>query len=134
MLRRSDPRDAGDVWETPRRRGPGNDWAVVRLAGPGRLGRIVVDTSGVTGNVPAAVSIEGVHAPGMSTDDLWNADWKPMVDETEVAPDRVHSYEGLPTDLVTHLRLNVHPDGAIARFRAFGTAERGWHEDAGGAS
>lgn len=129
MLRRSDARTADDVWETPRRRGPGNDWAVVRLAGPGRLNRIVVDTSAVTGNLPAAVSVEGVEAPGISTDDLWNADWIPMVEEVEVAPNRAHAFEDLPAIEVTHLRLNVHPDGAIARFRAFGVAERGWHEE-----
>jgi allantoicase len=128
LLRRSDARNAGDVWETPRRRGPGNDWAVVRLAGPGRLNRIVIDTSAVTGNLPAAISVEGVHAPGISSDDLWNADWIPVVDESDVDPNRAHAFEDLPSTEMTHLRLNVHPDGAIARFRAFGVAQRGWHE------
>src|SRR4029077_12609287 len=40
----------GNGWETKRRRDPGNDWTVVRLAAPGIIERIEIDTDHFKGN------------------------------------------------------------------------------------
>ena len=54
----------GDGWETRRRRGPGHDWAIVRLGAPGRVERVEIDTNHFKGNYPDSASIEACLAPG----------------------------------------------------------------------
>ena len=49
------PASMADGWETRRRRGPGNDWVVVRLAEEGVLRIAEVDTRFFKGNAPAVV-------------------------------------------------------------------------------
>ena len=61
-----------DGWETRRKRSTGYDWCVVKLARPGVIKGIDLDTSHFTGNFPPAASIEGAHvadggAPNQST-------------------------------------------------------------------
>ncbi|HYO77771.1 MAG TPA: allantoicase, partial [Thermoanaerobaculia bacterium] len=48
-----------DGWETRRRRGPGHDWVIVKLATEGRVRRIELDTNHFKGNYPDTASIEG---------------------------------------------------------------------------
>src|SRR5690606_19702869 len=48
-----------DGWESRRKRGPGHDWCVVRLARPGRIHGVDLDTTHFTGNFPPAAGIEG---------------------------------------------------------------------------
>ena len=44
----------GDGWETKRRRGPGHDWAIVRLARRGVIHRVKLDTDHFKGNAPGS--------------------------------------------------------------------------------
>ena len=60
----------GDGWETRRRRGPGYDWAIVRLGAPGIVSKIEIDTNHFKGNYPDSASLEGCLAPGASLDAL----------------------------------------------------------------
>lgn len=113
-----------DGWETRRRRGPGHDWAVIRLAAPGTLHRVELDTDHFKGNAPERCSLEGVHAPGASAEELADAaaPWAPLLPESRVQPHARHRWEELlPAGPVTHARLNVFPDGGVARLRLFGT-------------
>lgn len=108
-----------DGWETRRRRGPGNDWAIIRLAAAGTLERVEIDTSHFKGNAPERCTLEGVHAPGVAAADLTG--WRPLV-ASPLQPHRRHVFDA---DLrrigpVTHLRLSVFPDGGVARLRAWG--------------
>jgi allantoicase len=48
-----------DGWETRRRRGPGHDWTVIRLATAGTIRRIEIDTRHFKGNAPASCGLEG---------------------------------------------------------------------------
>ena len=48
-----------DGWESRRRRGPGHDWCIVRLACAGVVRGVDLDTSHFTGNFPPAASLEG---------------------------------------------------------------------------
>src|SRR5207244_3507632 len=52
------PANMGEGWETRRRRGPGNDWAIVRLAGEGTLRLAEIDTTHFRGNSPGACTLE----------------------------------------------------------------------------
>ena len=114
----------GPGWLTRRRRDGGSDWAVIRLAGPAVLSRIVVDTRRFVGNAPEACSIEGTAVtglPGVTTP------WTPLVTNAPLEPDEPHEFTDLPEHRdLTHLRLSIHPDGGVSRFQAFGVAERAW--------
>jgi allantoicase len=108
-----------DGWETRRRRGPGNDWAVIRLGIAGVARRFVVDTTHFKGNAPGWVSIHGCL-----TDDAVpppQADWLELVPRTAVAADTVNQLPASVEALVSHLRLDIHPDGGVARFKVFGS-------------
>lgn len=126
MLGAGDAKDYRDGWMTRRRRTPGNEWAVVRLAGRGIVERIEIDTKHYPGNAPEAVAVLGIDAPGAARADLRAADWVPLLPHSDLAAvGRVRFDDLEHSGPFTHLRLDLYPDGAIGRFRAFGavTAE-----------
>src|SRR5437763_12609773 len=51
-------RGISDGWETRRRRGPGNDWVIVRLGAEAMIRRIEIDTSFFKGNHPDTCSVD----------------------------------------------------------------------------
>jgi allantoicase len=112
-----------DGWETRRRRIPGHDWAIVRLGVPGIVAGVDVDTSFFTGNYPPRASVDGAAVEGHpSVDELSKADWQPLLPLSDLAGDE-HNYFAVHSDRrVTHVRLTIHPDGGVARFRVHGTA------------
>ena len=109
-----------DGWETRRRRGPGHDFAIIRLATAGAIERLLIDTSHFKGNAPARATVEGVHAPGVAADKLGG--WRPLLDTALQAHTRhVFDRELRRVGAVTHLRLSVYPCGGVARLRAWAT-------------
>lgn len=112
-------RTTGEGWENARRRGGGNDHVTVRLAGPGTVRRVVVDTSCFLGNAPESVRVLGwLGAP-----DVTAPDGVELLARTEVQPDTRHVFVVAPpasTARVDHVRLDVYPDGGLARFRVHG--------------
>ena len=129
MLMPSVAANMGDGWETKRRRGPGHDWAVVRLGVRGTIRRVAIDTAHFKGNYPDSASVDAAVVPedahGVSADSATRgiADWKAVLAEAKLQPDRLHVFEeaALQRHEATHVRLNIFPDGGISRFRAFGT-------------
>jgi allantoicase len=119
----------GDGWETKRRRGPGHDWAVVRLGIPGVIRRVELNTAHYKGNYPDSASIEAAVVPddsrGVSADSATRAiaDWKAVLAGTKLQADHLHVFEGevAPGVAATHVRLNIFPDGGVSRFRVFGS-------------
>ncbi len=111
----------GDGWETKRRRGPGNDWAIVRLGHPGEVRRIEVDTDHFKGNAPGSCTVEAARS---ASDELGRAVWTPLLGQVKLQPHARHDFEAglIRAGEVTHVRLNIFPDGGIARLRLFGTA------------
>ncbi len=125
-----------DGWETRRRRGASaeqpwptaddHDWALVRLGAPGVIRGIVVDTAHFRGNMPQAVSVEGTAwegAHGAPTPEellSGNVKWTTLVPRTPVAGHAANGFEVTAEQRFTHLRVNQHPDGGIARLRVYG--------------
>jgi allantoicase len=110
----------GDGWETKRRRGPGHDWSIVRLARRGLVERVELDTDHFKGNAPGRCMLEACDAdPDMPFDASAQA-WRPLVDETPLQPHARHAFDALDTGAATHVRLNIYPDGGVARLRLFG--------------
>ncbi|HEY0402069.1 MAG TPA: allantoicase [Blastococcus sp.] len=111
-----------DGWETRRRRSPGHDWAIVRLGSPGIVAGIVVDTAHFTGNYPPHASLDGAAVEGhVSIDELTKADWQPLMPLSDLAGNTHNIFPVYSDRRVTHVRLNIHPDGGIARLRVHGT-------------
>jgi allantoicase len=111
-------RTTAEGWENARRRSGGNDFVAVRLAGPGTVRRLVVDTSRFIGNAPASVSVRGVDAREGGVRDL--EAWLDLLPRTRVQPDTRHLFPVEPAPPVTHVRLDVFPDGGLARLRVLG--------------
>ena len=116
-------KNMGDGWETRRRRGPGHDWAIVRLGAPGIITRLEIDTNHFKGNYPDRASLEGCLMPGAAVDALTGAAWTEVLPPVKLRPHHRHflAKELRRTGPVSHLRLNIFPDGGISRLRVYGT-------------
>jgi allantoicase len=111
-----------DGWETRRRRRPGHDWALIRLGAPGTISGVTVDTAYFTGNYPPRISVDACRLDGHpDLTALLDADWRPLVPIAEAKGDSVNEYTVHDQRRYTHVRLNMHPDGGIARLRVHGT-------------
>ncbi|MEU6245939.1 allantoicase [Glycomyces sp. NPDC047010] len=111
-----------DGWETRRRREDGHDWAIVRLGVPGVVHAVAVDTAYFTGNYPPRVSVDACRADGHpALTDLLEADWRTIVPVSDAKGDNRNEYDVNDPARYTHVRLNLHPDGGVARLRVHGT-------------
>ena len=105
-----------DGWESRRKRSPGHDRCVIRLGVPGVLKGVDIDTSFFTGNFPPQASIEAC----VSEDDVPAGGWIEILGKVDLQGD-THHYLDIDDDSEwTHVRLNIYPDGGIARLRLFG--------------
>jgi allantoicase len=114
----------GDGWETKRRRGPGYDWAIVKLGRPGTIEKIEVDTNHFKGNYPDACSIEICNASSHGVDALTQSEfeWKEILAKTKLNAHTRHFFvkELKRAGIATHVRLNIFPDGGVSRLRVWG--------------
>jgi allantoicase len=122
LLQPGRARVMGDGWENARRRDDGNDHVTVRLAGPGRVRRVEVDTSCFVGNAPGWASLSGAKGdPSTAVDHAW----LDLVPRTRLQPDTRHFFRVRTDTVVDHVRLDVFPDGGLARLRVHGEIEPG---------
>ena len=118
-----------DGWETRRRRTPGFDWCVVKLGLRGVVRGVIVDTSFFTGNYPERCSLEACDAPpGLSLRKLLSdhALWTPVAPETRLSGGTQNELPVRSLRPWTHLRLNIFPDGGVARLRVHGDVVPDW--------
>jgi allantoicase len=105
-----------DGWESRRKRQPGHDWCVVRLGLAGILRTVDVDTSHFLGNFPSHCSLDGA-----STDTVpKERDWKPVLTKSRLQGGAHNLFDIDSQDRFRYLRLNIFPDGGVARLRVFG--------------
>jgi allantoicase len=114
MLMPGPGRDMGDGWETRRRRGPGHDWVILRLAAEGSIARVEVDTSHFKGNFPDACSLE-VSSTGKADS------WKEILGKSKLQAHTRHVFEQEPASAPAgFVRFNIYPDGGVSRLHLFG--------------
>lgn len=112
-----------DGWESRRRRTPGFDYAVVALAVPGVIHDVVVDTAFFKGNYPPEISIEGTFVDGSpDVGALLEAHWARLVPVSSAEGHSTNTYVVDDGAIYSHVRLNIYPDGGVARLRVLGTA------------
>jgi allantoicase len=122
-----------DGWETRRRRGASaahphplegdHDWALIRLAVPGVVRGIVVDTAHFRGNYPHSVSVEAATLPSSASPaELLDASvpWTPLVPRTRVGGHAENAFAIRLERRFSHVRLRQYPDGGVARLRVYG--------------
>ena len=112
-----------DGWETRRRRTPGHDSCIVRLAYPGVVTLIDLDTRHFTGNYPPRASIDATN----DTDPMQpGASWTTILPARELGGNRHNAFRVDNNSAWRALRLNIIPDGGIARFRVWGIVQAEW--------
>ncbi|QXG74474.1 allantoicase [Modestobacter sp. L9-4] len=111
LIGRGLARSMGEGWENARRRGPGNDWVDVALACEGVITLAELDTSWFLGNAPGTASLTGRTADGTEVE---------LLPRTRLQPDTRHQFVLDGTTGVSSVRLDVFPDGGMARLRLWG--------------
>ena len=112
-----------DGWESKRRRDGGNDWVIIKLGSPGVISNIEVDTSYFTGNFPPFFSLEGTNSKKIPTDEK---DWVSLITKASLIGDQKNNFEIKSTKTVNYIRLQIFPDGGVARLRLFGEVRYDW--------
>lgn len=113
----------GDGLETRRRRDPGNDWAVVALGHAGTIEKILVDTAYFKGNYPAFVSLQAACIEHSDDETIASesGEWSELLAKQPLTADAEHTFPpNESTGPVTHVRMNIFPDGGVSRLRLFG--------------
>lgn len=101
----------GDGWETARRRDSANDWVRIRLAGRGRVRLAEIDTSYFIGNSPGSAALTALSDTG---------EWITLLPRTDLLPDTRHRFLVTEDTPVHEARLDIYPDGGLARLRLYG--------------
>ncbi|OWK07147.1 ALLC [Cervus elaphus hippelaphus] len=124
-----------DGWETARRLDrplilendengillvPGCEWAVFRLAHPGVITQIEIDTKYFKGNSPESCKVDGCILTMQEEEnmvrqkwDLLGHKWKPLL---PLKPDEMHVLDSLTPelqDVITHAKFTITPDGGL---------------------
>ncbi|MCS5614540.1 MAG: allantoicase [Candidatus Marinimicrobia bacterium] len=125
ILEKHKPINMADGWETRRRREPGNDWGIVALAKPATVDEIVIDTKFFKGNYPDTFSIctTCIDETDEKTLIEQSNSWNQLIDRKKLEMNQIHVFEKselLHQDPITHIRIDIFPDGGIARLKLIG--------------
>ena len=116
-----------DGWESRRKRALGSDVhdaVIVRLAMPGVIRSVVVDTAFFRGNFPEQCAIDGSdQREGTHPDDL---EWTEIVSRSALRGNEKNVFDATTTTALTHVRLRIFPDGGVARLRVRGAPTPDW--------
>ncbi len=112
-----------DGWESRRKRVEGNDWCIVKLGILGRIEGIEIDTSFFTGNFPPEASLHAANIEGEVNEDTV---WTSIMPKVALKGDEKHWFEVESFAVYSHVRLNIFPDGGVARLRVYGTPDVNW--------
>ncbi len=116
--------DMSDGWETRRRREPGFDWVIIKLGDIAPVEKIEIDTAHFKGNFPHQVSIHAACLPQDCNKNLAARSlyWDELLGPQLLQMDKQHFYENALHRIgpVSHVRVNIHPDGGLSRVRFFG--------------
>jgi allantoicase len=112
----------GDGWETARRRGPGNDWVILELGQPGIVEQIEIDTAFFKGNYADRAEIRAAMVTTKIDLEANSEDWPILLPESKLEMDRIHVFVNELQDIgtVSHVRMNIFPDGGVMRLRVRG--------------
>jgi allantoicase len=116
-----------DGWESRRRRTPGNDWCVIQLGLRGIVRQVDIDTNHFLGNHPPFASVDAVCLTnGFDPAAAGQVAWAEILPKSPLEPGSQNLFAIASDGTWTHLRLNIFPDGGVARLRVYGIVVPDW--------
>ena len=110
-----------DGWETRRKRSKGHDYLILKLGKPGKIYKVDIDTSYFSGNHPTKVSIQACFDKKNITNK--NFKWTTILKKKSTKANSHHFFNIKNKSTFSHVKLNIFPDGGVARLRVYGTIE-----------
>jgi len=117
-----------DGWESRRKREEGYDWCILRLGVAGVVQSFDIDTAHFLGNHAPIASIEACYAPDCddSEEGLLALPWHALLEQVPLNRGAQNIFTTGSGEVITHVRLNIFPDGGVARLRAYGDPTPSW--------
>lgn len=117
-----------DGWESRRKRTPGHDWCIVRLATSGKIAGVDIDTNHFLGNHPPFASLDACYLPDDSDPSPDYASWTEILPKSPLQAGSQNLYAIADPHIYTHVRLHIYPDGGVARLKIYGEVFRDWNQ------
>lgn len=116
-----------DGWESRRKRATSYDSCIVKLGVPGQIRAIDIDTNHFLGNHPPYASLEAISAPfDASPEKLAQGQFVELLEPSPLRPGSQNLFAIASHERYTHVRLNIYPDGGVARLRVWGLPFPDW--------
>jgi len=103
-----------DGWETRRKRQKGNDFVIIKLGIPGKISDIEIDTAFFNGNQPEFASIDVCFSKNSKFK------WQTFLKKKKLKANSLHKFKVKNNKIINFIRLNIFPDGGVARLRLLG--------------
>ncbi|MBO6489823.1 MAG: allantoicase, partial [Pelagibacteraceae bacterium] len=110
-----------DGWETRRKRDKGHDYLILKLGKPGKINKVDIDTSYFSGNQPSKISLEACFSKKKLPSN--NSKWITILKKKSTKANSHHFFYIKNKSIFTHIKLNIYPDGGIARIRIYGSMQ-----------
>ncbi len=107
-----------DGWESRRKRETGHDFCIIKLARPGQISSIEIDTAFFTGNYAPCASIDACLGECNPSDEQDN--WTQILPVSNLQGNHKHEFQIEDNNIYSHIKLNIYPDGGVARLRVNG--------------
>ncbi|KAH8119087.1 allantoicase [Phellopilus nigrolimitatus] len=107
-------------WES-RRHNPTYDWCIIKFGAAGLVSGFDIDTTHFNGNEAPEVSVQALldvnDAPPAADDSRWSE----ILPKVPLGPNSRHLFQiTRSAKAYNYVKLNMYPDGGIARFRVYG--------------
>ena len=109
-----------DGWETRRKRTKGFDYLIIKLGKPGKISNVDLDTTHFSGNQPTYSSLQACFSKSKPRK---KAKWITILNKKKLGPNKNHNFKINNKSTFNYIRLNIFPDGGIARIRLYGTID-----------
>ena len=112
-----------DGWESRRKRELGYDRCVIKLGLPGTVKAVNIDTRHFLGNHPAFASVEACRIDASSSSNVTSIEdklWEEILPQVPLLRGSPNLFAVEKMGSYTHIRLNIFPDGGVARFQVYG--------------
>jgi allantoicase len=105
-----------DGWESRRKRVEGYDFCIVKLGLRGVVKEVDIDTNHFLGNHPPHASLDACE----TYEDLKNGNWTEIIKKSDLERGSQNLFKVSSDKCYQFVRLNIFPDGGVARLRVYG--------------